>query len=338
MFTIKDIAKAANVSPTTVSNVIHKNYSRVSKETIDKVQEIIEANKYVPNMSARSLVNNNSRIIGVINHLVPTREGSFLHDPFHVESISGIEEALSKFGYFLMVRSISNENELISLLHNWNLDALIFVGLFQDSFYNILMALGVPVVLIDSYINDNRVLSVGLEDRRGGYIATKHLIDKGHRDILFASPKIKAGGVLEERLKGYKMALKEAGIRFDRKNVYEHGMNIHDSIELGHELSARKDFTGIFATADIMAVGIMVGLSDEKVRVPDDVSIVGFDDIDISRLTRPQLTTIHQDAAEKGKIAAEMIINHLKGRPIENKNVVMPVSLIERGSVAAPPL
>jgi LacI family transcriptional regulator len=333
MFSIKDIAKEANVSATTVSNVINKNYSRVSQKTIEKVQEIIEANKYIPNMSARSLVNNKSRIIGVINHLVPSYEGSFLHDPFHVASISGIEEKLSKYGYFMMVRSINNENEFVSLLHNWNLDGLIFVGLFHDVFFDMLMTLGVPVILIDSYIDDDRILSVGLEDRRGGYLATKHLIDKGHKNILFVSPKIKTGGVLEERLKGYKMALKEAGIHFDKKNIYENGMSTNESIELGHELSNRRDYTGIFATADILAVGMMVGLSDRGIRVPDDVSIVGFDDIDISRLTRPQLTTIHQDAEEKGKIAAEMIINHINGRQIDQKKVVLPVSLIERKSV-----
>jgi LacI family transcriptional regulator len=195
------------------------------------------------------------------------------------------------------------------------------------------MTLGVPVILIDSYIDDARILSVGLEDCRGGYLATKHLIDKGHKDILFVSPKIKVGGVLEERLKGYKMALKEAGIRFDKKNIYEHGMSINESIELGHELSGRRKFTGVFATADILAVGMIVGLSDNGVRVPDDVSVVGFDDIDVSRLTRPQLTTIHQDAEQKGKIAANMVINHLKGRQIDQKNVVLPVRLVERESV-----
>jgi LacI family transcriptional regulator len=333
MFTIKDIAKEANVSPTTVSNVIHKNYSRVSQETVENVQKIIEAKKYIPNMSARSLVSNNSRIIGVINHLVPSSEGSFLHDPFHAASISGIEEELSRYDYFIMVRSISNANELVSLLHNWNLDGLILVGLFQDQFFDVLMSLRVPVILIDSYINDERVLSVGLEDRRGGYLATKYLIDKGHKNILFVSAKIKEGGVLEERLKGYKMALKEAGIRFSGKNVCEHGMSINDSIKLGQELSERHDYTAIFAAADVMASGIIVGLSDRGVRVPEDVSVVGFDDIDISKLIRPQLTTIHQDAEQKGKIAAKMILDCLKERPIEQKKIVLPVSLIERDSV-----
>lgn len=271
MFTITDIAKEANVSATTVSNVIHKNYSRVSKETVEKIQKIIEAKNYIPNMSARSLVSNNSRIIGVINHLVPTSSGSFFQDPFHVATISGIEIELSKHGYFMMVHTITSEKELVSLLHNWNLDGLIFVGMFQDSFFELLMTLGVPVIFIDSYIDDDRILSVGLEDCRGGYIATKHLIDKGHRDILFISPKIKKGGVLYERLTGYKTALKEAGIQFNKKNVYDSGMNINDNIQLGLELSKRKDFTGIFATADVIAVGIIVGLSDAGIRVPDDI-------------------------------------------------------------------
>jgi LacI family transcriptional regulator len=333
MFTIKDIAKEAGVSVTTVSNVIHKNYSRVSKDTVEKILDIIETNKYVPSMSARSLVNNSSRIIGVINHLIPSKGGSFLQDPFHTASIGGIEESLSKNGYFMMVRTVNSENDLISLLTNWNLDGLIFVGLFKDAFFNMLMTLNVPVLLIDSYIEDERVLSVGLEDRKGGYIATKHLIEKGHRDILFVSPKIKVGGVLDERLKGYKLALKEANIKFEKKNVCEHNMGTNESIELGRELSSRRDMTAIFATADLMAAGIISGLNDNGVRVPEDVSVVGFDDLSISRLTRPRITTIHQDAEEKGKIAADMMIDCLKGRPAADRKIILPVNLIERDSV-----
>ncbi len=336
MNTIKDIAKKANVSVTTVSNVIHSNYAHVSQETVDKIKSIIEESHYVPNMSARSLVNNSSRIIGVINHLIPSQQESFLQDPFHTASIGGIEKELSDSGYFLMLRTVSNANDLFSLMKNWSLDGLIFVGLFRDAFYQMLMDLRIPVVLIDSYIDDDSILSVGLEDKKGAYLATKYLLEKGHRKIAFASPKIRAGGVLSQRLEGYKQALREAGVRFERRSVLESEMTIEASMDLGRRIAAQPDFTAVFATADSLAAGILAGLREAGRRVPEDVSVVGFDDLSLSLLTTPRLTTIHQDAVEKGRIAAHMMIGHLKGTEGMEKKVVLPVRLVERESVCPP--
>jgi LacI family transcriptional regulator len=333
MATLKDIAREANVSVTTVSNVIHGNYKRVAPETVEKIKTIIEQNNYVPNMTARSLVNKLSKIIGVINHVVPEKSGNFISDPFHSVVIEGIEKKLNEKGYYLMVRTVHNEDELFSLLRNWNMDGLILTGLFQDDFFEKLMNADVPFVLVDSYIDNQKVLNIGLEDCQGGYMATKYLINKGHRNIVFASPIIKHNGVVEERYKGYKMALKEAGIPFDNKNVYQQEITITEGIELGHKLSGRKDVTAIFATADILAAGIISGLNEKGKRVPDDFSIIGFDDLYISSLTAPRLTTIHQDVQEKGKIAAESLISVIEGASIKNNNIVLPVSLVERHSV-----
>lgn len=333
MPTLKDIAKEANVSVTTVSNVIHGNNKRVAKETVDKINMIIERINYVPNMTARSLVNKLSKIIGVINHVVPEKSGNFISDPFHSVVIAGIEEKLREKGYYLMIRTVFSEDDLFSLLRNWNMDGLILIGLFQDEFFERLTNANVPFVLIDSYIDNHKVLNIGLEDCKGGYMATKYLIDKGHRDIVFASPIIKKSGVVEERFKGYKMALKEANIPFENKNIYQQEITITEGIELGHKLSYRTDVSAIFATADILAAGIISGLNEQGKRVPDDFSVVGFDDLYISSLTAPRLTTIHQDAQEKGKVAAESLISVIEGDLMENHNVILPVTLIERHSV-----
>ena len=333
MATLKDIAREANVSVTTVSNVIHGNHKRVASETVEKIQMIIEKNNYVPNMSARSLVNKLSKIIGVINHVVPEKSGNFISDPFHSVVIEGIEKKLRERGYYLMVRTVFNEDELFSLLRNWSMDGLILTGLFQDEFFDKLMTAGIPFVLVDSYIDNDKVLNIGLADCDGGYMATKYLIDKGHRNIVFASPIIKHNGVVEERFKGYKMALEEANIPFDKKNIYQQEITITEGIELGHKLSRRDDITAIFATADILAAGIISGLNERGKRVPDDFSVIGFDDLYISSLTAPRLTTIHQDVQEKGMIVAETLIRVIEGRPSENKNLILPVTLVERHSV-----
>ncbi len=333
MVTLKDIAKEANVSVTSVSNVIHGNYKRVAPETVEKIKMIIEKNNYIPNMTARSLVNKLSKIIGVINRVVPEKSGNFISDPFHSVVIDGIEKKLREKGYYLMIRTVYNEDELFSLLRNWNMDGLILTGLFQDDFFEKLMNAGVPFVLVDSYIDNRKVLNIGLEDCNGGYMATKYLIDKGHRHIVFASPIIKHNGVVEERFKGYKQALKEADIPFESKNVYQQEITITEGIGLGHKLSSRSDVSAIFATADILAAGIISGLNEKGKRVPDDFSVVGFDDLYISSLTAPRLTTIHQDTQEKGKMAAESLIRVIEGFPIASNNITLPVKLVERHSV-----
>lgn len=334
MPTIKDIAREANVSVTTVSNVIHARTDHVAPETVERINKIIEKRNYAPNMSARSLVNKASKIIGVINHLIPEQAGSFLQDPFHGAFIGGIERELRLRGYFMMVRTVESETEILSLFRNWNLDGVILTGLFEDSFFGRLVKTDKPIVLLDSYIENEKIFSVGLEDFRGGYLATSHLIGRGHREIVFASPHVARGGVLEERLKGYKAALKEAGIPFSARNVYEQEITIPEGIRLGQVLSERKDVTAIFATADLLAAGILSGLGSRGVRVPEDKSIVGFDDFYISRLTTPQLTTVHQDAEEKGAIAAALMADYLSGKGASSRKVVLPVSLVERDSVA----
>jgi LacI family transcriptional regulator len=213
------------------------------------------------------------------------------------------------------------------------MDGLILFGLFQDKFFDRLMNADVPFVLIDSYIDNEKVLNIGLEDCEGAYIATKHLIEKGHKNIVFASPIIKKNGVVEERYKGYKKALKEAKIPFNKSNVYQQEITITEGIELGHKLSSRTDVTAIFATADILAAGIVSGLTERGKRVPEDFSVIGFDDLYISSLAAPRLTTIHQDPQEKGRVAVETLLSVIEGAYVEKKNIVLPVSLVERNSV-----
>lgn len=333
MTTIKDIARAVGVSPTTVSNVIHGNTGRVSARTVQRIREAIHTMGYVPNMSARALVSQSSRIIGVINHLVPVENGGFFQDPFHGALLAGIDLALRKRDYYLMVRTIDTTAELVSLLNNWNFDGLILSGLFPQEFYQSLLEQPRPVLLVDSYIDNPKMLQIRLEDCRGGYIATQHLLEQGHREILFCCPSLQSEGVIAERFRGYRAALAEHGLRVRDENVYEHDIGIAQAMALGRKLAERTDFTAIFATADILAAGLIVGLSESGRRVPQDVSIVGFDDLQVSQLTTPRLTTIHQDVAEKGASAVRMLLGAIAGEEGPSQ-VTFPVSLVRRQSVA----
>ena len=335
MVTLRDIAAEAGVSITTVSNVVHNRKSRVSPELVKKIWEIIEREHYVPSMSARSLANSHSSIIGVITHLTPQNTGSTMSDPFLSSFVDSIEKRTREEGYYLMIRAVEDADELAALSRSWQLSGLILTGMFQDDFFRVTQELGIPYVLIDSYVDGPDVCSVGLEDEKGGYLAARHLLEKGHRTIAFASPSIRPGGVIEKRLQGYRRALAEFQVPFDPSLIFTQEISVEEGKKLGHLLAGKKEITGIFATADILAAGIMAGLGECGARVPSDKSIVGFDDNYLAQLTVPGLTTIHQDADRKGILATDMILHQLRRENIEEKKIVLPVSLVERGSVQA---
>ena len=335
MVTIEDIAKEAGVSTTTVSNVIHGRTNKVSGKTVDRINEIIRRRGYVPNLSARALKIRSSKLVALIIHLDEGERERFWSDPFYISLTGAVEQALRERGYFLMIRASAELDELLAFLRNWNVEGVFLPGLFEDDpFYKTLYDLQKPVVLTDSYISDlGPMTNIGLRDFDGARLATEHLIENGHRRIVFAGPKMKNGGVLEQRLNGYRQALQDHGIGFDPDLIYECEFDIDKMMELGRKLAARQDITAIFATADMLAAGLMSGLHQAGRMVPRDISIVGFDDISWSRMTNPMLTTIHQDADAKGRLAAECMIRLLEGERVERHNRALPVSLVQRDSV-----
>lgn len=333
MSTIKDIANAVGVSCTTVSNVIHGRAGRVSAETIARINDAIDRLGYVPNMSARSLVSSSSRVIGMISHLTSNTKETIVEDPFHSAFIGSIEKTLRENGYYLMLRAVETSSDLSAFLRNWNVDGLFFTGVFEDEFYHTLRELDIPIVLIDSYVPCSNICNVGLEDYQGGYTAAQYLIRQGHRHIAFASPTIKTRGVVSERFQGYRDALAEASLAFRPELVFEQEFDTETTISLGRRLAQRNDITAVFATADILAAGIMAGIQQSGKSVPEDISVIGFDDINLCRLTSPTLTTIHQDAPLKGKLAVNFLIDMLDKNLLPQREVILPIQLVERNSV-----
>lgn len=335
MVTIEDIAKEAGVSCTTVSNVIHGRTNKVSANTVAAINEIIQRTGYVPNMSARAMKTRSSRVVALINHLESRDQEKFMSDPFFMDLTSAVEKALREQGYFLMIRAISERDELLAFLRNWNMEGVFVPGLFEDEpLYRTLYDLKMPVVLTDSYVSDlGHMVNIGLQDFEGARLATEYLIRNGHRRIVFAGSRVRAGGVVEQRLLGYRQALADNGISFDAELMYECEFSTTKMMALGGELAKREDFTAVFATADILAAGIMSGLQQAGRIVPRDVSVVGFDDINWTRMTMPMLTTVHQDTISKGRQAAQCMIQLLEGRSFSANNQILPVRLVERDSV-----
>ncbi len=337
MVTIKDIAQVTGVSCTTVSNVIHGRAHRVSAETIEKINAAIKQLGYVPNMSARSLVSNSSKVIGFINHVVTKQDSNFMEDPFHSVFIGVIEHTLRQNGYYLMLRTVETADELLAFLQNWNVDGLFFTGIFKDTFFDALTSLTIPVVLVDSYVHQSSICNIGLEDYKGSFTSTSYLISKGHKRIAFASPSIRDGGVLQERFLGYKAALEAASIPFDPALVVEGEMDYASCLEVSEQLVKIPALTGLVVTADVMAAGIMAGFRQKGVLVPDQISVVGFDDISLCKVISPPLTTIHQDMNQKGALAVDMMLQKLEGHTLSpaESEITLPIHLVERDSVRA---
>ena len=335
MATIETVANRAKVSTTTVSNVINGKTKRVSEATIERVQAIIREIGYSPNMSARALSTRNSKVVALISHMDPEKSGDFMDDPFMTRFISAVESTLREKGYYIMLRSIASREDLQKFLANWNVDGLFFTGLFEDDdLYIALREMEKPIVLADSYLSDyGCMVNIGLDDVEGALLATRHLIQKGHTRIVFAGPPIHSGGVVEKRLEGYKAALAEADLPFDPALVRESEFKTKDTLALGVSIAKQTDVTAVFATADVMAAGIMAGIREGGRRIPEDVSIVGFDDLNWCQLTSPRLTTIHQNMRRKGQLAADLMVTLLEGGRVKEHNIILPVHLVERESV-----
>lgn len=334
MATLKDIANLTGLSATTISNVIHGRSNRVSPETVERVNNAIRELGYVPNMSARSLASKSSSVVAFINHVIIQDDSTMMEDPFHSTAIGTIERSLKQNGYFLMLRTVKTTEELISLLQNWNVDGIFLTGVFNDAFFDALTSCQVPIVLIDSYVRNEGVYNVGLEDFHGTYLSTSHLIENGHRQIGFATPALKDGGVLQQRFLGYQAALKDHGISYDPSMIFEYEMDqIQSCFAAADAIAAHGNITGLVTAADQLAAGIMAGLRRRGIRVPEDLSVVGFDDLPLCELLNPPLTTIHQDMRQKAEFAAEVMIHLLHGELPAQANTVFPVRLVERESV-----
>ncbi|MBR3645285.1 MAG: LacI family DNA-binding transcriptional regulator [Lachnospiraceae bacterium] len=339
MVTIKDIAAATGVSPTTVSNVINGKAGRVSAQTIESINKAIKELGYVPNMSAKSLVSRSSKVIGFVNHVVTYKHSNFMEDPFLSRFVGIIERVLREQGYFLMLRTVETPEEFQAFLQNWNLDGLFLAGIFKDDFFSAISEAAkkrnIPIVLVDSYVHDSGICNVGLDDFGGSKQSTKYLIDKGHKKIAYCTLNIKDGGVLMERFLGYKAALTESGITFDESLVIECGMTLEHTKKAAEVLAADPDITGIVTTADLMAANLISNLRALGVNVPEDKSVMGYDDLNICTLTYPQLTTVHQDMDLKGRTAVDFMLELLQHKIPNPNEVYLPTEIIERDSVKA---
>lgn len=331
--TLKDVAAKAGVSPATVSYVLNGKRT-ISRQTKERVRQAIEELGYVPDLSARSLSSRDSKLIGVV---VPqTEPGSklMLQNNFYSEIVGSIEYHARQHGYHVIISATDVSESYLTLAKERNLDGIIVIGMYPDEFYQQMKKTQIPIVLIDSYCNDHYYHSVRIDDAYGSYLATRHVLEYGHERIAFFCGLIKENGVIKKRLTGYRQALEERGIAYDPALVFEGKIDYESGVQLARQLArSATEATAVVATADILAVGAMKGFYDEGLHVPDDISIIGFDDLELAQYMTPGLSTIKQEIPLKGERAVELLLDSINDETLTKHELVLPVSLITRGSV-----
>ncbi len=333
MITIKEIAKQLNMSTTTVSNVIHGKTGEVSPETQKKVQDFLDKVDYVPNISARNLAQNQSKIIGLALKARADKYENLIMDPFVSELIGGVEETIRNAGYFMMLYISSDTTEIMRHVSTWNVDGLILFGMLDDDGIRVSEKYKKPIVCLDTYSIEGlkHFTNVGLDDEQGTYDMVNYMIAKGHKRIAFLSDN--QSGVDLARLNGYKKALADGGLKFKQSDflkIRPKSDEIQDSLE---EICRKaKNFDAIMCVSDLYAVTLIAALTDRGIRVPEDISIAGFDDNMLGQLHRPALTTVHQDVKKKGIVAADTLLKQLNGQKTPNQ-IKLPTHLVIRDTV-----
>ncbi|MFJ7724610.1 LacI family DNA-binding transcriptional regulator [Neobacillus sp. NPDC097160] len=333
--TIRDVAAYSGVSRTTVSNILN-GINKTSEETKERVLEAIKELNYQPDFTAISLTKKKSNIIGVV---IPSFDKSlapiFRENHYYTEILGGMEYVFKNQNYDLLISSMMGPVECKNWVQKRNLDGLIFLGLFPESIYNVIKTLNIPIVLIDNYEKHGEGYpNIRIDDEMGGYIATKHLIDKGHTCIGFMGHALNKISVDEKRLHGYMKALQESNLPLNEDLLFDGQGSFYEvGFQMGRKLLEFGDkVTGIFATSDILAVGISKALQEHGKKVPEDYAIVGFDDLVISRYSLPSLTTIGQNVFNKGVLSAQTILNVIEQGTSDPANIDLPIELLVRKS------
>ncbi|ROR27413.1 LacI family transcriptional regulator [Mobilisporobacter senegalensis] len=334
--TIRDVAKHAGVSVASVSYALNGK-DKLSPETKQRIMEAIEELEYEPSLTARCLSNGDSKLIGVTLPITEKGDipGVLLNNPFFGEFISGVEYVIRKEGYDILFSGVETDRQYKDWIQRRRLDGIIMLGVYPHSLLKEIKNLDIPIALTDAYEDYTKDFHrVMVEDKLGGYLATKHLIEMGHTEIAFVTGSLKKSPLNNQRYLGYLQALEEADLEVKEEYFIEEHVNFEGGYKAGIELLKRKiKATAIFAIADIMAIGLMKAFRENNKDIPGDYSIIGFDDIKFASYVTPGLTTMKQDIMKKGMICAEMVLEALQKKSSERKTVILKPELIIRDSI-----
>ncbi|WP_283684257.1 LacI family DNA-binding transcriptional regulator [Clostridium perfringens] len=330
---IRDIARLAGVGVSTVSRVIN-DHPDVKDETREKILRIIKESNYIPNNSARILKKNNTNNIGVLV------KGVF--NPFFAEMINIIGNRINEAGYTMILQQNDYATEddvdnLIAFVKEKRLQGIICLG---GNFLNIndesFQFLDIPVVLTSvntlSKESKSKFSSIGIDNVLAAKASIQYLIDKGHRNIGILLGEKNDVGISGLRLEGYRKALEENNIPYSEENVFIGDYDYSGAYRVTKEIiNNRKDITAIFSISDIMAVGAAKSVIDQGLQVGEDISIMGFDGMDISKYYNPGITTVKQPKKNMANNSIDLLLA-LLAKKEDHKHIIFETKIIERES------
>jgi LacI family transcriptional regulator len=334
--TIQDVARAAGVSTSTVSHVLNETRP-VNADTRQRVLDAMAALDYRPNRLARSLRNRRTNTLGV---LLPNSA-----NPFFAQILLGIEAACFEHDYNVILGNANDdarrEMAYLDVLVSKQVDGILLVstGAYRKAL-DLLAPRGVPVVMVDrspaEVYEGWQIDAVYTDNEEGGRQATDYLIQSGHRRIAcIGGPALLTSGA--GRVIGYRLALERAHLPVDETLILEGDFEHEGGYQAGKALlNLPEPPTAIFACNDLMAVGVLYAASEAGVRVPDELSVIGFDDIPLASYTVPRLTTVTQQASLLGRAGVDLMLARLKERSRPTQHRCLPVTLTERASCGPP--
>jgi len=334
MITIDEIAKIANVSKTAVSFALN-NKPGISEETRNNILKIAREEGYFEKNKNKKTTSRNILLV-----MCSKNDNSMIgswNAPFHSELIREIEKSANEFGYNLLLKSLSIENgeEIVPMFSGLvkNTAGVIVIGTdIVEKDVNIFMDLCEHIVIVDSFFEGTNVNCVVMDNYLGGIMASKHLVEMGHQQIGYIESAQRIYN-FDSRKNGFMKAIKDNGLVVDPKNVYTVPPSIDEAREaLLKNMDTSRLPTAFFAENDYLAIGLLQSLTQKGVNVPEDVSIIGFDDIEISSFTQPKLTTIRVFKKEIACIAVKNIISMIEDESDTTIKEIVGVEIIERDS------
>ncbi|MBU5488994.1 LacI family transcriptional regulator [Clostridium sp. MSJ-8] len=326
---IKDVAKTAGVSIATVSRVLN-NIDVVNEDTKRKVLDAIKELGYRPNIVARSLKTQRTKTIGI---LIPD-----ISSQFYPEIVRGAEDVANIYDYNVILCNSDfdseKEKEYLRVLKEKMVDGVIYMSSsFSEEILKLINELNLNTILVESKDSENRLPSVTIDNVGATYEATKYLIDKGIKKLAFIGVEADNTNAWGERYLGFKKALDDNNIALDEDLVFLDTMKVKSGYEAVDKfVQSKKKFEGIVCASDEIAMGAINGLREKGINVPDDVSVIGFNNNAVSSIFYPKLTTISQPSYDMGSVAMRMLIKLLTKQELEQSSYVLDYRLIERES------
>ena len=324
---IVDIAEELGLSTATVSNVIHGKTKKLSKETVKRVQELLEERQYIPSMAGILLSQNDSRIVGVVINNHEKYENKVLEDAFIAASLNALLFTLEQAGYFMMVRTATKWNDIIRFASMWNMEGLVLIGFCESDYKSLRENMHIPFVVYDGYFAEKKgICNLTIDNYDGGVQVGTYLYKKGHRNVLCISDNNICTD--KERMDGCRAGMNGAADFLEVPFTEAQRHAFYDE-----NLTRIMQYSAVFAVSDTYAIELMHFLQERGIQIPKDISVVGFDNMGLCERVYPRLTTVGQDAGERAKMAVAAL-QKLKAGEEMNPVQMLRVQLVERESVA----